>query len=260
MTFFKHMGDGLLKNGLGGRGEVWKLRWEVLQKLVDDGNDILVSDSDAVWKENPFPTLNKYAGYEVMSQSGTGPPIAKNAWGSTFCVGFMYIQSSSATKAMMSYVAKDMAAGSLRMWEPVGDQISINKWYLQKGLKFTSLESSQLKLQSNENPIESHGEMLGSYSYMGETKKVVLLPDSEFVRDCVEHNVCPENKHPKIAHCQSHNMSAYGPLLFGEKTKIMKMHGLWGLREDWASVPPPGPTGDVLAYLQAISLPMKVAK
>ena len=99
---------------------VWHLRARSVSKLLHEGHDVLMSDSDAVWCRNPLPFLGPEYG-DIVAQPGTYPYPVREKLGATAVMGFILLRSRDSVVRFFddfALHAKD-------------DQIGFNSGFLQ---------------------------------------------------------------------------------------------------------------------------------
>lgn len=77
---------------------VWILRLEILSELLSSGLDVVFSDTDAVWLQNPLAdsgegVLSAHMG-DIVSSRGKYPFQVSSFWGTTLCLGLVYFRST----------------------------------------------------------------------------------------------------------------------------------------------------------------------
>ena len=58
-----------------------------MQSLLDNGTDVMVAETDAVWLNNPFPALQELEGnnVDIISSRATLPGVVNKALGASLC-------------------------------------------------------------------------------------------------------------------------------------------------------------------------------
>lgn len=106
---------------------VWLTRVDFMISLLANGSDILLSDVDAIWLQNPMKTLLCVVNdSDIVAGKGWYPIELHRLWGSTLCLGFAYFKSSAFTIALLKEASQLMREEQL---DPnrVDDQYSINR-------------------------------------------------------------------------------------------------------------------------------------
>lgn len=94
--------------GVRKRRAIWKLRVKALTCLVDGGNNVLLSDSDALWLGNPVDYMEgeEFENSDVLAQRAIFPFNLGREWGSTICMGFAMFRARG--RAGMAYYLQAM--------------------------------------------------------------------------------------------------------------------------------------------------------
>lgn len=75
--------------------QIWIFRTKVLACLVEGGRDVLMSDNDAMWLQDPLPDLQHIPG-DILIQRGHWPHIyADPQHGVTICMGFALFRTGA---------------------------------------------------------------------------------------------------------------------------------------------------------------------
>ncbi|RYH18974.1 hypothetical protein EON65_26650 [archaeon] len=191
---------------------VWMKRLEIINIMLNNGIHLILSDTDAFWLSNPYPDLNRHlANSHVIASRGWYPWFLSRLWGSTLCMGFVYIKADEFTINLFQEVLIDMKdielhqgafrhyltknetkyidAGNssrvinfnLTQWQHLDnqapdDQYSINQVLLNMDIRWPeNIASSPLNI--------SH---TGIVDWRGEQHFVTLLPETKYVRNCAD--------------------------------------------------------------------------
>lgn len=75
---------------------LWKLRAHALSCLLQAGFDVIVSDSDALWLDDPMKTLSspEVRASSLVASRGKYPFTLAGEWGSTMCMGFALFRAT----------------------------------------------------------------------------------------------------------------------------------------------------------------------
>lgn len=88
---------------------IWIKRVQIIMQLIEQGYDVILSDTDALWRKNPLPVFSSYgSGSQIVSSRGWFPDFLSKRWGTTLCMGLIYFRSTSATLAFLRLVYRDM--------------------------------------------------------------------------------------------------------------------------------------------------------
>lgn len=73
----------------------------IFKKYLEDGFDIIHSDTDALWLKNPMPDLIEANGQDIIvstvRHNGAFPPEVREAFGFTCCMGWIFFRSNHKT-------------------------------------------------------------------------------------------------------------------------------------------------------------------
>ena len=123
--------------GLRQRDFVWLARMELAQALLRDGGvDVLMSDIDAHWLNDPLPVVRRHVamGAHIVSSRATRWPTEQAAkWGAVLCMGFVYVRSAPQSVAFIERVVDGM-----RVSERPDDQVTVNRVLDDEGLPLSA--------------------------------------------------------------------------------------------------------------------------
>ena len=233
--------------------KLWLVRARLAKTLLDQGFDVLMSDADALWLQNPFDELERFSSSDIIASRGLFPEDASRIYGATLCMGFIYIKSTRRTQIFYAQLVDHMTHQA----HP-DDQRDINQLLLQRGLIYPPPASRPLKYLDASK--EDHG-----YVFVGSggprlvdakdrdantTLRITLLPHTAFRRICEGQRLTSIHE-AVVAHCYSELKTGEGKVIAGRK------YSLWVLREDWERVRYTN-SDEYLARI-AVSLDTKVA-
>eukprot|EP01031_Cornospumella_fuschlensis_P044570 gene44570-54506_t len=186
---------------------VWLKRLEIINTLLSKGIHLILSDTDAFWLRNPYPELNKHVGEsQIISSRGWYPWKFSKLWGSTLCMGFLYVKADKFSIHVFHEVHNQMKEVALKLaafrhyisnnetaivssgnsshlmdfnitqWHQSenhspDDQFSINQVLLDMGVRWST------RRLLNES-------CTGSIEWGGQQYSVTLLSERAFVRNC----------------------------------------------------------------------------
>lgn len=103
------------QNATRTRNTLWMIRFLLLTRIVEDFQEnVLLSDIDAIWLDDPFPMLSEQAiRSDIVSSRGSFPRMLFDQWGSTLCMGFVYVASNPSTVAFLRLVYRNMLANEI---------------------------------------------------------------------------------------------------------------------------------------------------
>eukprot|EP01036_Dinobryon_divergens_P026506 gene26506-35169_t len=207
----KSIFDGKLTN-------IWVKRMELVLDFLREGTDIILSDTDAIWRKNPFPDLAQFAfkpSKMSASNSDTGaatastiiPPsdiIASRAWwpwplhhqwGSTVCMGFIYIKATAFTIDLFTHVTDNMREQLFNYTHNISrtrpdDQLAVNYQLFHWNISWLNKKMDVEKNMEPDFGLITYPGTMGSeekgLSPGAATIAVTLLPHVNYVRHC--HN------------------------------------------------------------------------
>jgi hypothetical protein len=197
----------------GNTNHIWLLRMRIVKQLIDQGFDVLMTDSDAIWVHNPFLDLQEHQQSDLIASRGAFPENVSKHLGATLCMGFIYMKSTVRTKALFGELVIKMSANH----EP-DDQRDLNDILLAHGLMYTPKATY----------VGSKSATTGSLMYNGSEMHVTLLPHDSYRRVCEGHKIIHLHN-ATVVHCLSDKTGI-------SKEKSLERIGLWSLREDWKTV------------------------
>eukprot|EP00903_Cladosiphon_okamuranus_P018134 g16688.t1 len=192
--------------------DIWTLRVRVLSCLVEWGQDVIMSDVDALWLADPMndfaaPPL---ANSSIVASRGSFPKYLGGLWGSTICMGFVLFRTTGNGVMMRDFLAemRQMVA------EDGDDQVAVNRAALRLGIEWDK-EGSDMRYE------DSQGYGFGTIDSLtddeGRSFTVTLLPHDKYTRLCL---VTPLSEITVVAHCLSQKRA-------GAKIDWMRDAGLW---------------------------------
>lgn len=247
--------NGPVPSTANNNNKLWLVRARLAKTLLDQGFDVLMSDADALWLQNPFDELERFSSSDIIASRGRFPEDASRIYGATLCMGFIYIKSTRRTQIFYAQLVDYMTHQA----HP-DDQRDINQLLLQRGLIYPPPASRPLKYIDATK--EDHGYVFvgsGGPRYVvsaakdreaNTTLRITLLPHTAFRRICEGQRLASIHE-AVVAHCYSELKTGEGKVIAGRK------YSLWVLRDDWERVRYTN-TDEYLARI-AVSLDTKVA-
>lgn len=119
----------------GTRGELWQARIGVFRRLLDDGEEYIHSDTDAIWSRNPL-VEGSACGLDddlVFSQGTYWPPDVHERQGFVLCCGWFRARPTDAARSFLREVESD--ARTTR-----NDQVSVNRLLVATGARWDAAE------------------------------------------------------------------------------------------------------------------------
>lgn len=190
---------------------LWTVRTQLTVSLLEQGYDVILSDTDALWLRSPFLELQRYPHSDIIGTRAKFPENVYEFYGATLCMGFVYIKS----KIHMIVLWKELAARLTRSSQP-DDQKFINDLMLRSRLHFPE---RILYYKSNHSDT-------GYFTYQRQRYNITLLAQSDFRRLC-DPRAPLLVQQSTIAHC----------VTFQKAEKFKKIaesaYGLWILNNSW---------------------------
>lgn len=154
---------------------LWQIRTGVFRQLLDDGEDFIHSDADAIWIRNPLEegSARALADDLVFSQGTYWPPDVHDLQGFVLCCGWFRARPTEAARAFMRAVDEDGA--TLK-----NDQIAVNRILVAGGARWNRADADYTLAHGDRlircwnEPIHARLESTGL--------TVALLPHREFQR------------------------------------------------------------------------------
>jgi hypothetical protein len=227
VCFDKYIEKRLLKYGFecgfvhylpskGAHQRLWLIRGIVVKKLLIIGYDVILTDSDAIWLQNPFPFLNQFPSSDIIASRASFPEEVYERLGATLCMGFVYFQTNPAVITLWTSIVDEMVKNK----QP-DDQRTLNIFMMRQGLHFTR------KLNYRKNYVDD----TGSFRYEKYSYNLTFLSQNRFRRVC-ELNHGRLIYSSVVVHCSS---SAKEMSL--KQLGIANL-GLWRLIDRWSSAEP----------------------
>ena len=227
------------------KNKLWLLRARLTKALLDEGRDVLLSDSDAIWLQNPFDVLEMFPESDIIGSRGSFPEDAAKILGATLCMGFVYVKSNPKTRHYWGQLVDYM----VREAKP-DDQRNFNHLLLARGVFFPS---AHLPLPYLNSKVHDTGHVVLSGPRRVElprdanrTLQLTLLPHNQFRRIC-EKELLSIIHEAHVAHCYSYLKTGTG------KRGAEAKYGLWALREAWERVSYPAPPAGADEYYRLIA-------
>ena len=155
-----------------------------LQRVLEDGIDVVMSDADAIWLKSPFDLIYPY---DISASRGSGfwGQDAKirthGKWEAAACMGFSFFKSNP---SVVNFV-RDEVRGKYQR----DDQTSLNEAFLRGGLTFKTVPKYK------ESTSIQDGKIKGKFGEI----KVAWLDNRRFSRACSGVN----SSQVYVAHCRN---------------------------------------------------------
>jgi len=214
--------------------KLWLMRVRLTKQLLDQGFDVLMSDSDALWLQNPFTYINKFEASDIISSRASFPEEVSKKFGATLCMGFIYIKTNARNRALWEELSHVMSSDP----RP-DDQRSLNKLLMSKGLAFEKRLDYIHTVEADTGSMPSKD---------GAKTTITLLPHELFRRLC-EGFKLSEIHNSIVAHCLLEKTGT-------AKESGGKKYGIWALKDNWdRNFEPPAPNSNktINEFLHEIS-------
>jgi len=66
--------------------KIWLLRAQVIKHILEEGHDVLLSDTDAIWLKNPFEDIRRYSEFDIISSRAAFPYEVTQRLGASLCM------------------------------------------------------------------------------------------------------------------------------------------------------------------------------
>ena len=208
-------------------GSLWTRRIEIISEYISSDIDVILSDTDAIWLRDPLPDINSNRKSADMIASRAIYPIEQNLkWGSTVCMGFLYLNAGVFVDDFFLALKKTIIAD-----EYPDDQKSLNEL-----LDFNNITWPKQRMALDQN-IYDLG--LIPWSNTNNSHGILLLPHDSYLRQC--HNETMARGSSKKARYQAKNnintaIIAHCRVPKGQgfaKSHRLKAYALWKLRHGW---------------------------
>lgn len=148
---------------------VWIKRLEVILHYLESSIDLLLTDTDAIWRSDPFPFIQPHLSTShVIASRGNFPSIVSSKYGATICMGFAYFKASMFSLTLMRAVLQEMK------YDRPDDQYAINmvldKWNIQY----------PYRLDLEYNTVAHTGHVVAA----DQEHNITLLAHDQFIRNC----------------------------------------------------------------------------
>lgn len=199
----------------GNFSKLWIARVALANHFLQSNVDVLFSDVDSFWLQNPFLDLEAFDEADMIASRGTFPNEFSNHYGASICFGFMYVKATNASKLVWN----DLKNYMLHQRYP-DDQKSLNLLLMEQLLKF----NNRLKLDNNYEPD------IGHCHVQDQSFQITLLPQESYRRMCSLND--PKNiLLSTVVHCLSQKSGI-------AKENILKSSGLWLLKPNFTNYSP----------------------
>jgi len=214
------------------KNQMWLLRTRVTNILLQAGTDVLISDLDALWLQNPFPVLEHFPQSQLLASRASFPEEISLRLGATVCLGFAYVKSKKPSKALWVYLAEQLG----QSFNP-DDQRILNNMLLEIGLRFPKRLTYVKNAHADVGQVRlrraiKEGSGLSAPS-QANMLYVTLLAHDNFRRlgcENVTTSALEAMRGSKVLHCLEHIKKA------AKKEEVSRDLGTWLVRDDWRAV------------------------
>ena len=156
----------------GELGDFWVFRLKTINSLIGSGLNIVHSDADAFWIDNPLDEINSIDADIISSQGSVFPQDVLAEWGLVLCCGFQVFRSTLKTLALFESLIPLVE-------EFKDDQMAINRLLKMRGLKW-SKDADSYRLSHNNLDFQCFRDVI--FGQDESNLKVALLPHSKYQR------------------------------------------------------------------------------
>lgn len=180
------------------RGELWQARTGVFRRLLDEGQEFIHSDTDAIWSRNPLVEGSACGlGDDLVFSPGTyWPPDVHDRQGFVLCCGWFWARPTDAARRFLRAMESDVATTR-------NDQVSVNRLLVAGGATWGCGECDY-ELPFRDRPIRCWTRPIHAI-VRSSSLSVALLPHREFQRlpepydrVVVRHFLLPPDRSDKV--------------------------------------------------------------
>jgi hypothetical protein len=247
--------------------------------LLDKNIDVLMSDTDAIWLRNPFPSIQHFfSRSDLISSRASFPEEIARKLGATLCMGFIYIKATNSTRVLWRefyfHMVKTKKPDDQRDFNLLLSNLYQLKYEIPQPFmavnEIASTDPSKAVVGSARKPTENDDFMVnyGTARVLNSfVINVTLLPHYSFRRNCHAsinsknsfHISNSSNSRNRMSQIHQYEMSlltesiiahclAFKKTLDSKNGK--KSFGLWAIRNNWKSASPKNCSVD--NYLEGI--------
>ena len=169
-------------------GSLWLHRTEVLREILLKEGELIHSDSDAIWLQDPLKDIQECGADGVFSQGTIWPPDVHRQFGIVLCCGLFYLSNQKGIQALLDETILQIKVGN-------DDQAALNRiiaksigsWNVKQPYEISFKDTHFI---ASKMPIISNGLHINHKKI-----KISILPHHLFPR-----LVTRNNKDAKIVH------------------------------------------------------------
>ncbi len=184
--------------------DLWVQRIRIFSRLLEQGEELVHSDVDAIWVRNPLREGSACGRKEdlLFSQGTVWPPDVHDQWGFVLCCGWFRARPTLTARAFFQGLEADVRATG-------DDQISVNRLLVLLEAQWNPPASGGYQLTFRDRTLACWSEPVRATTARGGLS-VALLPHREFQRlpetserALVKHYLTPKNCAQKLSALQA---------------------------------------------------------
>jgi nucleotide-diphospho-sugar transferase len=178
---------------------LWVQRIRVFSALLNAGEEVIHSDTDAIWMQNPLLTGSARERHEdlIFSQGTVWPLDIHDRWGFVLCCGWFWARPVPAVRAFFEALEVDVQSTG-------DDQVSVNRLLTAAGAQWSRSRTGDYQLPFRNRMVQCWSQPIHATTSAAPLT-VALLPQCEFQRlpedtdrAVVKHFVTPKNCEQKL--------------------------------------------------------------
>lgn len=178
---------------------LWVQRIRVLSALLDAGEEVIHSDTDAIWIQNPLRAGSALERHEdlIFSQGTVWPYDIHDRWGFVLCCGWFWARPTSAVRAFFQALEAHVQTSG-------DDQISVNRLIAAAGARWDHSRNGDYQTPFQDRIMQCWSQPIRA-TMAASPLTVALLPHCEFQRlpeasdrAIVKHFLTPKNCEQKL--------------------------------------------------------------
>jgi hypothetical protein len=199
-TWCREQGADAVEIGwTGDLRDLWVRRIQVFSGLLRAGEELIHSDTDAIWLRNPLREGSAARCTEdlVFSQGTVWPPDVHDRWGFVLCCGWFLARPTAGVIAFFQALEADVRASG-------DDQMSVNRLLAAGGASWSRGKMGDYQIPFQDRAFQCWREPVRATLAQGPLT-VALLPHCEFQRlpevsdrAIVKHFLTPKNCEQKL--------------------------------------------------------------
>lgn len=146
----------------------WIERLKFIHNLLKKNINVLHSDLDAVWLNNPLSLIERQ--YDIVASTGTFPKDVYKKVGHTLCMGWIYYKSSTIVKELFESVLNAKTHDNFDDQEEFNREIFNGNW-------------QNLKLKTLDQSIVSRGQPYNGNTYVAHPLSPKNIDREQFLKN-----------------------------------------------------------------------------